>query len=499
MALLDGKTQKNYYEGSDLGNYQFVSLEDIINQFMVVYIGEEKIISKAKRTDVAFHAQRALAELSFDTFKSIKSQQIDVPPTLTMPIPHDYVNYTKLSWVDTAGIKHPLYYTNDTNNPFQISQQTDGSYSFPEKAEEVIDGGFDNGDFTNWSKNADVVTFTTFASSQISSNKLTFSHRTRTGYNGATTSPQYWGHVMCVWQEIDVSDKNYINLSANGEAVDFASGTGPGILRVGISTTIPDGNTTNFTSTSAGDVPSLNSNTSIFDLPTEDGTAGYIEWSVAVDNTSEKFLQKIDVRNVDTAYVVVVSFHNFTAIDGTLTETNNVDNISVSNYTFSSSLSAKEGNQTESSTWNNYKSQTPSENNTSYDDYEDDKYWPLDGNRYGISPQHAQTNGSFYIDQRLGIIHFSSNISGKTVILDYISDGLGTDKEMKVHKFAEEAMYKWIAHAVLATRINTPEYIVQRYKRERFAAIRNAKLRLSNFKLEELTQILRGKSKWIKH
>ena len=70
---------------------------------------------------------------------------------------------------------------------------------------------------------------------------------------------------------------------------------------------------------------------------------------------------------------------------------------------------------------------------------------------------------------------------------------------MKVHKFAEEAMYKWIAHAILSTRINTPEYTIQRFKKERFAAVRNAKLRLSNFKLEELTQILRGKSKWIKH
>jgi hypothetical protein len=42
-------------------------------------------------------------------------------------------------------------------------------------------------------------------------------------------------------------------------------------------------------------------------------------------------------------------------------------------------------------------------------------------------------------------------------------------------------------------------YVVQRYKKERFAAVRNAKLRLSNIKLEELTQILRGKSKQIKH
>ena len=36
-------------------------------------------------------------------------------------------------------------------------------------------------------------------------------------------------------------------------------------------------------------------------------------------------------------------------------------------------------------------------------------------------------------------------------------------------------------------------------RREKFAAVRTAKLRLSNIKLEELTQILRGKSKQIKH
>ena len=85
------------------------------------------------------------------------------------------------------------------------------------------------------------------------------------------------------------------------------------------------------------------------------------------------------------------------------------------------------------------------------------------------------------------------------MILDYISDSLGTDGEMQVHKFAEEAMYKSIAYAILSTRANTPEYIVRRFKKERFAAIRTAKLRLSNIKLEEITQILRGKSKQIKH
>jgi hypothetical protein len=111
----------------------------------------------------------------------------------------------------------------------------------------------------------------------------------------------------------------------------------------------------------------------------------------------------------------------------------------------------------------------------------------------------ANANGFFYIDLAKGRIHFSSNVSGKTVILKYISDSLGTDNEMQIHKFAEEALYKHIIYAILSTRTNTPEYIVRRFKKERFAAVRNAKIRLTNFKSEELAQVMRNKSKWIKH
>ena len=130
MGLLDGTTQLEYYQGNDHGNYQFISLNDIINQFEVAYVGENKIIPKIKRVDIAFHAQRALQELSFDTLKSCKSQEITVPDSLKMIIPQDYVNYVRLSWVDSAGIKHPLYYTHDTNNPFSIAQNDDGTYQF---------------------------------------------------------------------------------------------------------------------------------------------------------------------------------------------------------------------------------------------------------------------------------------------------------------------------------------------------------------------------------
>ena len=58
---------------------------------------------------------------------------------------------------------------------------------------------------------------------------------------------------------------------------------------------------------------------------------------------------------------------------------------------------------------------------------------------------------------------------------------------------------RYIAYAILSTRANVQEYMVARFKREMATAKRNAKLRLSNIKIEEIAQIMRGKSKQIKH
>ena len=56
-----------------------------------------------------------------------------------------------------------------------------------------------------------------------------------------------------------------------------------------------------------------------------------------------------------------------------------------------------------------------------------------------------------------------------------------------------------IAYSILSTRRNMPEYIIQRYKKDRRAQLRNAKIRLSNLKPQEFVQVMRGKSKWIKY
>ena len=152
----------------------------------------------------------------------------------------------------------------------------------------------------------------------------------------------------------------------------------------------------------------------------------------------------------------------------------------------------------DSDTWTSFSTQLSSSSTIGSSDDTDIDQAYVEGRRYGLNPENAHVNGVYFIDNSRGYIHFSSDVSGRTITLRYISDGLATEDEMIIHKLAEEAMYKYIAHAILSTRINIPEYIVARFKKERFAAMRQAKLRLSNFKSEEIRQVLRNKSKQIK-
>ena len=44
------------------GNYQFVTLQTVMDQFMISYVGKDKIIPTINKLDVQFHALRGLAE-----------------------------------------------------------------------------------------------------------------------------------------------------------------------------------------------------------------------------------------------------------------------------------------------------------------------------------------------------------------------------------------------------------------------------------------------------
>ena len=444
MGLLDDTTRTEYYEGNNYGNYQFTSLDNIITQFQIAYVGEDKIIPKIKRIDVAFHAQRAMQELSFDTFKSIKAQEIKVPSTLQMVLPQDYVNYTKISWVDSAGIKHLLYPASKTSNPLNPLQNSDGDFEI-----------------------------TAVGTLDSSTNTIVLDAEYKNIQVGMIISGPY----------IPITpSKTYVRSTFNSNSI-----TSVALEDIDGSVVLPtesnSGTTLSFKNKDGSLISEKQSSHIVENLSWNitdykiTGTASELtDIKIGMLVSHDNFPEGTTVTNVYTTTIVVSALPDTAAASG-------------GEVTFISPDS-------ESDTWSNYKSGTPPENQ---DDYQDDTYWPIDGERYGLDAQHAQANGSFYIDNNTGKIQFSSNISGKTVILDYISDGLGTDAEMQVHKFAEEAMYKYMLCGIMSTRANVGRNQLAYYKKEKFAAVRTAKLRLSNIKLEELTQTLRGKSKHIKH
>eukprot|EP01047_Picozoa_sp_COSAG01_P031514 COSAG01_NODE_2239_length_8087_cov_20.702303_7_plen_215_part_01 len=93
------------------GSYSYVSLSDVVNNFMIAYVGTDKLVERIKRSDVIFHAKRSLQEFSYDTLKSVNSQELTIPPSLSLIMPQDYVNYVQMSWVDGSGVKHVIYPT----------------------------------------------------------------------------------------------------------------------------------------------------------------------------------------------------------------------------------------------------------------------------------------------------------------------------------------------------------------------------------------------------
>ena len=281
------------------GSYGYTSLNEVITGFIAAYVGEHKLIPDVKRTDVIFHAKRGLQEFSYDTLKSIKSQELTIPPSLSVTIPQDYVNYVNLCYIDSMGVKHPIYPANNlTTSPYEVPLQDDA------------------GDYTmdNFGDNLE----------------------------GSSLTNERWGQ-------------------ANDNL--------------------------------------LNGNITVAD---------------------------------------------YQAYAGWLT-----------------------GN-------------------------------PFLGQRYGNEPQYAQRNGWFNMNERDGTIAFSSNLKGNLIVLEYISDGLAYDLDVRIPKMAEDALYAHMLYSILASRINQPEYVIQRLKRDRSAKLRNAKIRLSNIKLSEIVQVMRGKSKWIK-
>jgi len=101
MAYID---QKKYYTNdgvaptdSNWGSYQYVSLSDIVTNFLLMYDGNHSLVNNENRYKILFHAKRSIQELNYDAFKEIKSLELTVYDDLRFVLPSDYVNWVKLS------------------------------------------------------------------------------------------------------------------------------------------------------------------------------------------------------------------------------------------------------------------------------------------------------------------------------------------------------------------------------------------------------------------
>lgn len=97
-------SQYQYYENdgaapenANWGSYQYISLQDVVNNFLLMYSGNHSLVNNEERYKILFHAKRAVQELNYDAFKEIKVLQLTVPDNLKFIFPSDYVNWVRIS------------------------------------------------------------------------------------------------------------------------------------------------------------------------------------------------------------------------------------------------------------------------------------------------------------------------------------------------------------------------------------------------------------------
>ena len=114
-------SQYTYYQNNDTnpidanhGSYQYVSLKDIVNNFMLMMQGNHELVNNLERYQVLFHAKRGIQELNYDAMKEIKILQLHLNHTNSIVLPSDYVNWVRISQYRN-GILFPLTENIQTN------------------------------------------------------------------------------------------------------------------------------------------------------------------------------------------------------------------------------------------------------------------------------------------------------------------------------------------------------------------------------------------------
>ena len=146
-------SQYQYYENggaapedANWGSYQYVSLYDIVNNFMLMYSGNLSLVNNEERFKVLFHAKRAIQELNYDAFKELKVLELNVNDSLRYILPSDYVNWVRVNiykdgllrpLTENIQINSSLAYLQDNNN--RILFDSDGNALSPQFSQIDLD------------------------------------------------------------------------------------------------------------------------------------------------------------------------------------------------------------------------------------------------------------------------------------------------------------------------------------------------------------------------
>jgi hypothetical protein len=118
MAYLTGyqyyENSGNLPEDENWGSYQYISLKDIVNNYILMYVGNDKLVNNVQRDIVIFHAKRAIQELNYDAFKETKIIELSVCDNATVILPPDYINWVRIS-LYKDGVLIPLSENRNTN------------------------------------------------------------------------------------------------------------------------------------------------------------------------------------------------------------------------------------------------------------------------------------------------------------------------------------------------------------------------------------------------
>lgn len=99
----------NYYENeSSWGSYQYLTLSEMVDNFMLNYIGDDKLLSNVKRYNVLFHMKRGIRELHYDAVREVKALELELGDNLLLTLPNDFVNIVRVSYVGKDGLLRVL-------------------------------------------------------------------------------------------------------------------------------------------------------------------------------------------------------------------------------------------------------------------------------------------------------------------------------------------------------------------------------------------------------